>query len=128
MNAVMIYKSFRFGFYLPEKDKFIGANSVHTDPFTGDLWVVRAHIKGEPTLAEHFSEISKGQVFLFEQGVNNDARRIGVKWEGQRWSPLDLDATENSVAVERLVLTGATYGPVDDIEAKDVPQSFKNKQ
>jgi hypothetical protein len=125
MDHMMVYKSFRFGFYLPEKDQFVGSSSIHTDPFTGDLWVVRAHIKNEPTLVQHFSETLIGQVFFFERGMDGDARRIGVKWTGHRWSPIDADATENLVAMERLVLTGVTYGPVDDIEAKDVPQPFK---
>ena len=123
--AMQIYTTYRFGFYIPSKDCFIGATAIHTDPFSGDLWVVRAHIKGEPSLVEHLSEVSLAQVFLFERGTEGDARRIGVKWTGCRWSPIDLDATKSEYASERLVLTGVTYGPVEDIKREDVPQTFK---
>ena len=105
MHHYTIYKSFRFGFYIPEKGEFIGASAIHSDPFTGDLWIVKAHVKGEPTLATSLADVSSANIFLFEQGAGGGARKLNACWSGARWSPLDMDATENKPALDRMILT-----------------------
>jgi hypothetical protein len=129
MKAWTPYRAFRFGLYLPGKDKFIGCSAIHTDPFTGELWVTRAHLRDEPTLEESLSAVKVAQVYFFdrtEDGIAS-ARMINVTWTKHRWVPIDLDAADSNVALERLVLTGTTYSAVKDVAKEDVPASFKLK-
>lgn len=109
MRALDPYMSFRFGFYLPEAKKHIGLSSIYSDPFSDSLWLAKAHWKETDTLAKTLEGVSKGQILFFDKGMTDIARSIEVEWKSTRWAPADLDATENTVAIERLVLVDVFY-------------------
>jgi len=122
------FMSFRFAVYLPETDEVIGATMVYSDPFTGGLWIGKAHVEGERTLGHKLAEIKKCEVWMFPRGIwlddkksDTHGRKIRVYWGSMRWVPFDLDATKSEAALEYVCLEGAQYQIVEDVHATEFP-------
>lgn len=121
--------SFRFAVLIPEQPEVVGASMVYSDPFTGALWIGRAHRQGERTLGQIFAETNKCEVWMFTRGVwakgeppqDARARKIKVYWGNMRWVPFNLDASKGDAALEYVCLEGATYQSVEEVAASDFP-------
>jgi hypothetical protein len=124
-----IFMAFRFAVSIPDKVDVIGASSVFTDPFTGSLWIGRAHRADERTLGQIFSEVNHCEIWMFTRGVwapgetpkEARARKIKVTWPKMRWVPFNLDAAQASAALEYVCLEDATYQAVENVTAADFP-------
>lgn len=124
-----IFMAFRFAVYIPDRTEVIGASMVYTDPFTGSLWISRAHRTNERTLGQVFAEINQCEVWMFTRGVwakgeapkQARARKIKVTWPSMRWVPFNLNATEGEAALEHVCLENAQYFAVEDVLASDFP-------
>ena len=124
-SSTDVFRTFRFALFLPNYGRVVGCSMVYSDPFTGNLWIERAHQGHEPSLREHLRGEKTVEVWLFQHlAAGGLARRISVTWDDLRWLPFDLDATASSVALERLVLVSPYYeGPVD-VAADDLPYAL----
>ena len=101
----------------------VGLATCWSDPFHPELWLAVGHAENVPTLrARAQEELDRvrpsGIGFLSAWLLGADrtsSRRIDATFTGFRWLPLDLDAHEEGVAMETLVLLGVQYAPaVDD--------------
>ena len=119
-----LFRSFRFALYLPKVERVVGCSAVFCDPFSGNMWVERAHQSDQPTLAQLFEVEERVEVWLFEVLAAKDgrARRIAVTWDlPVRWLPFDLDAKASEPAIERVVLLNPKYGDPVDVSYADLP-------
>ena len=117
-----LYTTFRFVITLPDRgDDILRAMSVYCDPFTDELWIGRAHIAGERTLAQLLCEERLLEIWMLPRGPGL-SRLIGVSFDGLRALPLNLDASADEVALEWVVLKSAKWSPPSDVET---PECFK---
>lgn len=116
-----LYTTFRFAVTLPNRGgEALRVMSVYNDPFTDELWIGRAHIAGEKTLAQKLCEETRLEVFMLPRGEGM-SRRVTVDFSGLRALPLNLDASADEIALEWVVLKKAKCLPAIDVET---PEAF----
>lgn len=115
-----IFRAFRFALYLPKGQRLAGCSSIYTDPFSGNVWIERAHQGTELTLRELFTDEEEVEVWLF-QALHGSGRRITMRWTDTRWMPLDLDASASRPAMERLALLQPSYALPLEFACDDLP-------
>jgi hypothetical protein len=117
-----VYAGYRFILHVPQRGEWIGAMAVFNDVFTGDLWVGAAHKANEKSIANYFSECDKVEVWMFQPVAEGGfARCISARYEGLFHQPLDLDATQSSVALEWVRLNGTKMGECRDVPSEEWP-------
>lgn len=123
-----IYAAHRYVVTVPEtpdKDGMLPTMSVYNDPFTDELWVGRAHIEGERTLAQRLVEERAIDVWMLPRG-NGLARRVHVDFEGLRSLPLELDTSRDAVALEWVALKSARCSTPTDVPFDEMPENIRN--
>jgi len=120
-----IFTCYNFTLYIPERDEVVPLQSCFNDPFTEAVWLGRAHITDEPTLAQRLCEVTRIEILMLPrtQGFGK-VRRITVKFSAHRWLPLDLDNRQDSVALEWVALEDGEIGPVKDLTRAELPPSI----
>lgn len=122
-----IFTCYKFVLYLRERDEVVPLQSCFNDPFTAAVWLGRAHVMGEPTLANRLMDTKQIEIYMWPVTSGfGKVRRIKVSFASYRWLPLDLDGRRNEVAMEWVALQQGPIdvGPVDDLEPEDVPPAI----
>lgn len=121
-----IFSTFKFAAYIPGREEIIPLQSLFNDPFTSAVWLGRAHIADEPTLANRLMDVERLEIYLWPitQGFGK-TRRIVILFSDYRWLPLDLDNRRNEVALEWVALQVDSVSDVEDLEPDDVPPPLR---
>jgi hypothetical protein len=125
-QSVNPYHAFRFCMITPDKGESINAMQVHHDPFVRGMWIGRAHLENRPPMAAALSEQTKLDVYLMTR-ASKSVRKISVEYEGIDWFPINLDATDSGVAMEWVLLKGATYSSYEDIEFENMSDELSGQ-
>lgn len=123
-----IYAAHRFAVTVPETPNgpaMLPAMSVYNDPFTDEVWIGRAHIEGERTLAQRLVEEKAIDVWMLPRGTGL-ARRIHVDFTGLRALPLDLNSYRDEVATDWVVLQKAKCSTPAEVPFDDMPEIIRN--
>lgn len=107
MAAITLDYYRKFRFIIEINNKPLGLSAVYQDPFTGSLWLERGLQIGGKTLNDLLPESGSLDVILMGRGAVS-ALKLHVNYEGKKWYPIDLNSTENNVAIEKLMLCKAT--------------------
>lgn len=125
----LIYAAYLFGVTIPETPAgpaTIPVMSIYNDPFLDELWIGRAHIEGERTLAQRLIEEKALDVWMLPRGKGK-ARRVSVQFDGLRALPLDLNSCIDAVALEWVVLKSVRCAQPVDVEFEEIPEVFHNQ-
>ena len=126
-----LFSAYRFVVRFPVTDTLVAVHSIFQDPFTGSLWMGRAHAESEPTLMQQLVEAVHLEVWLLPRhGAGGACRCLPVTCVGKpQWFPLDLDSGRCDVAMEWLCWSDCQVGgvgdPVRDVPAAVLPPSIR---
>lgn len=101
-----------FLFHLVIGDQKVSAASCITDPFSGTLWLARAHSKSRPTWSELLTDIFSIVVTMNDRDAS-PARSIEVEFDSLDWRPIHMDASKDDLAMDWVGLVGARYTLID---------------
>lgn len=126
MREVTYYRGFRFLLHVPESEELISAVSIYHDIFLNGAWIERGHQLGVETLKTCLMEHRQVDVYLLsslDRSGRGPMRRIRISYDpGElEWFPLDLDAESSEIARERVLLRGALYSQMGDVEEGELP-------
>jgi len=122
-----IYTTWRVLILLPDRgNEKVLAQSVYSDPFTSTLWIGRAHIEGERSLAQKLSEEHRVDVWLLPYKESGMARRISVEFARVRACPIDLDCRTAEVALDWVALEESRYSFPVDVPAEEQPEPVRS--
>lgn len=122
-----VYTAFRYVVTVPETPNgpaLLPTMSIYNDPFTNEVWVGRAHIEEERTLAQRLVEEKAIDVWMLPRG-DGLARRVHVDFDGLRALPLELDSCRNDVACEWVALKNARCATPADVPYDEMPEAIR---
>lgn len=121
-----IFGTYKFAAYIPSREEVLPLQSCFNDPFTEAVWLGRAHIADEPTLANRLMDVERVEIYLWPitQGFGK-TRRIAVLFSSYRWLPLDLDNRRSEAALEWVALRADGVSDVEDLAPEDVPPALR---
>lgn len=117
------YLSHRFAVYV--RCRAVMAHTIYTDPFTGTLWIGRAHQRERNMLAVDIGPCDKIEVWLLSRGTSLSSRMLSYKFDGTMEVPTDLDASMDDVAMEWLGLKNAVFVEKQDFLFDRMPSELK---
>lgn len=120
------YFAFRFIMIADSTGEAMDAAQMYHDPFIRGMWIGRGHLVERPPMAPMLAEEKKLAVYLLTRG-NIFARKIVVEYEGTDWFPLDVDATNSSVAMEWVLLKNAKYTGWEDLQFDRMGHELREK-
>lgn len=110
----------------PTRVPHLGVSAVYTDPFSGILWIGRAHFGQDIQTWLAVGEGTRAfQVWMLPRRQSEAARCLEVAAHpGPRhWHPLDLDAARDAVAMEWLGIgPGVAITLQPDVPAAEIPK------
>ena len=109
LTRVNLYSKFNFVLHAPNRNVWFGATAVFNDPFDGSLWVGAGHKENELSLMQILGEETSLHVWLCPARPPRSVEeqkprllRVDFNRGDYTWFPLDLDAAESGMALDKL--------------------------
>lgn len=136
MQPISFFKSFRFMIcvsYTNGDERWVPATMAYTSPFDGCFWIASGHSPDRPTLHSLLVEpqnVAGVVAWLLPHPGGTVARSVAMHFDEARGFPLDLNMTQEAVAMEWIALSNVRFAPTNairDVQIEDAPRAVQEQ-